>query len=211
MSSYNAYRSRMRILLSTSLHALGHTWSPRHIALDWAYILYKTDIKGLFFFELKSCTKFPILTPSDSRIIQAVTMQLIHVACILAHTISIPIVLALPATSPEVGQWVPPKAGDGMLSYICNTSERANSWNADRGPCPMLNTLANHGYLPRNGRNISKQMAIRVLDAVLNWDESVVSDLYDFAQPTNPEPSATTINLKQLTTHNILEHDASLR
>ncbi|KAK0639965.1 Chloroperoxidase [Cercophora newfieldiana] len=23
-----------------------------------------------------------------------------------------------------------------------------------RGPCPMLNTLANHGYLPRDGRNI---------------------------------------------------------
>jgi hypothetical protein len=75
----------------------------------------------------------------------------------------------------------------------------------------MLNTLANHGYLPRNGRDISKEMAIEVLDQVLNWDVTVVSDLYDFAQPTNPEPNATTINLKELTTHNILEHDASLR
>ena len=75
----------------------------------------------------------------------------------------------------------------------------------------MLNTLANHGYLPRNGRGISKDMAIKVLDEVLNWDETVVSDLYDFAQPTNPQPNATTINLKELTTHNILEHDASLR
>ncbi|PVI01009.1 Cloroperoxidase [Periconia macrospinosa] len=80
----------------------------------------------------------------------------------------------------------------------------------DRGPCPMLNTLANHGYLPRTGRGISKDMAIKVLDEVLNWDVTVVSSLYDFAQPTNPEPNATTINLKELTTHNILEHDASL-
>ena len=75
----------------------------------------------------------------------------------------------------------------------------------------MLNTLANHGYLPRNGRAISKDIAIKVLDDVLNWDVTVVSDLYDFAQPTNPVPNATTINLKELTTHNILEHDASLR
>lgn len=75
----------------------------------------------------------------------------------------------------------------------------------------MLNTLANHGYLPRNGRAISKEVAIKVLDDILNWDETVVGPLYDFAQPTNPAPNATTINLKELTTHNILEHDASLR
>lgn len=75
----------------------------------------------------------------------------------------------------------------------------------------MLNTLANHGYLPRNGRGISKDMAIEVLSSVLNWDESVVSKLYDFAQPTNPHPNATTIDLNHLTTHNILEHDGSLR
>ena len=75
----------------------------------------------------------------------------------------------------------------------------------------MLNTLANHGYLPRTGREISKDMAIKALDEVLNWDVTVVSALYDFAQPTNPKPNATTINLRELTTHNILEHDASLR
>ena len=23
-----------------------------------------------------------------------------------------------------------------------------------RGPCPLVNTLANHGYIPRDGRNI---------------------------------------------------------
>lgn len=28
-----------------------------------------------------------------------------------------------------------------------------------RGPCPALNALANHGILPRNGRDINLQMA----------------------------------------------------
>ncbi|RIB25458.1 Chloroperoxidase [Gigaspora rosea] len=28
--------------------------------------------------------------------------------------------------------------------------------NDKRSPCPFLNTLANHGYLPRSGENISK-------------------------------------------------------
>jgi hypothetical protein len=74
----------------------------------------------------------------------------------------------------------------------------------------MLNTLANHGHLPRDGKGISKQIAIDVLSSVLNWDVSVVSDLWDFAQPTNPEPNATSFDLSHLTTHNILEHDGSL-
>ena len=35
----------------------------------------------------------------------------------------------------------------------------AGVWSAPgpndiRGPCPGLNTLANHGYLPRDGRNV---------------------------------------------------------
>jgi hypothetical protein len=75
----------------------------------------------------------------------------------------------------------------------------------------MLNTLANHGYLPRNGKGISRAIAIEALDTALNWDASVTNPLYDFAQPVNPAPNATTIDLNQLTTHNILEHDGSLR
>ena len=75
----------------------------------------------------------------------------------------------------------------------------------------MLNTLANHGHLPRDGKGISKQIAIDALSSVLNWDISVVSDLWDFARPTNPDPYATSFDLSHLTTHNILEHDGSLR
>ncbi|RYP27141.1 hypothetical protein DL768_011293 [Monosporascus sp. mg162] len=110
--------------------------------------------------------------------------------------ICLPVVLPLTsafALPPDSGhKWKPPGEGDV------------------RGPCPMLNTLANHGHLPHNGKGIDKDMAIEALSSVLNWDVSIVSDLYDFAQPTNPNPNATTIDLNHLTRHNILEHDGSL-
>ncbi|KAH6616892.1 Chloroperoxidase [Boeremia exigua] len=38
-----------------------------------------------------------------------------------------------------------------------------------RGPCPMLNTLANHGYLPRNGRNITVEMFAEAIHTALGW------------------------------------------
>ena len=37
--------------------------------------------------------------------------------------------------------------------------------NDSRSPCPALNTLANHGYLPRDGKNIRPdvlQLALQV-------------------------------------------------
>jgi hypothetical protein len=35
--------------------------------------------------------------------------------------------------------------------------------NDSRSPCPALNALANHGYLPRDGKNISPDVLQRVL------------------------------------------------
>ncbi|KAK2768812.1 hypothetical protein FQN54_000670 [Arachnomyces sp. PD_36] len=74
----------------------------------------------------------------------------------------------------------------------------------------MLNALANHGYLPHDGKGISKEMVVDVADSVLNWDAGVVVGQYDLALPANPDPNATTIDLDQLTKHNVLEHDGSL-
>ena len=34
----------------------------------------------------------------------------------------------------------------------------------------MLNTLANHGFMPRDGKDINKKLAIDVLSEALNWD-----------------------------------------
>jgi hypothetical protein len=76
----------------------------------------------------------------------------------------------------------------------------------------MLNTLANHGYLPRDGKNIDLNTTINALGTALNIDEELSTFLYDEAITTNPAyPNVTSFSLDNLVRHNILEHDASLR
>ncbi|KAF1831889.1 Cloroperoxidase [Decorospora gaudefroyi] len=82
--------------------------------------------------------------------------------------------------------------------------------NDFRGPCPMLNTLANHGFLPRDGRNITKDNAIAGFNDGLNFKASLGALLWDQAIIANPEPNATFFTLDHLNVHNLLEHDASL-
>lgn len=74
----------------------------------------------------------------------------------------------------------------------------------------MLNTLANHAYLPHSGKNITLDDAIYALDAALNINDDVSRNLFSFAVTTNPEANATSFSLENLGRHNILEHDASL-
>jgi len=79
-----------------------------------------------------------------------------------------------------------------------------------RGPCPFLNTFANHGFLPRTGKYITqKNLADGLLNAV-NFDANISAFLFNFAASTNPEPNSTWFSLDHLTRHNVLEHDASL-
>ncbi|KAL1631274.1 putative Chloroperoxidase [Diplodia seriata] len=82
--------------------------------------------------------------------------------------------------------------------------------NDFRGPCPMMNTLANHGFLPRDGRNITKANAIRALGDGLNFDAALATIMWEQAIIANPEPNATFFTLDHLNRHNVLEHDASL-
>ncbi|KAI0442789.1 Chloroperoxidase [Xylaria telfairii] len=79
-----------------------------------------------------------------------------------------------------------------------------------RGPCPMMNTLANHGYLQRDGRNITRENAIKALADGLNFNPTLANIMFDQAIIANPEPNATYFTLDHLNKHNLLEHDASL-
>ncbi|PSK45369.1 hypothetical protein B9Z65_2509 [Elsinoe australis] len=79
-----------------------------------------------------------------------------------------------------------------------------------RGPCPMMNTLANHGFLPRDGRNITRANAYHALSTALNFENALTDVMFDQAIGVNPEPNATFFTLEQLQPHNLLEHDASL-
>lgn len=75
----------------------------------------------------------------------------------------------------------------------------------------MLNTLANHGYLPHNGKDITEQHTINALYNALGIEEELAVYLHQEAVTTNPAPNATTFSLNDLSRHDILEHDASLR
>jgi hypothetical protein len=74
----------------------------------------------------------------------------------------------------------------------------------------MLNTLANHGHLPRDGRNITKENAIAGLGSGLNFNATLAAVMWEQAIIANPEPNATFFTLEMLNVHNVLEHDASL-
>jgi hypothetical protein len=71
-----------------------------------------------------------------------------------------------------------------------------------RSPCPGLNTLANHGYLPRNGQNVTKAVLGPAIMSVYNLGEDATATLLALVPDT--------FTLDYLSTHNVIEHDASL-
>ncbi|CAG8628827.1 7012_t:CDS:2, partial [Dentiscutata heterogama] len=91
----------------------------------------------------------------------------------------------------------------------------AHEWQAagpddKRSPCPALNSLANHGYLPRSGENITKSQLIKALKEGLNASTAVAYYLVYSGLHGIGKPCAKTFNLDDLNQHNKLEHDASL-
>lgn len=75
----------------------------------------------------------------------------------------------------------------------------------------MLNTLANHGFLPHDGKDITREITENALFDALHINKTLGSFLFDFGVTTNPKPNATSFSLNDLGNHNVLEHDASLR
>ncbi|KAG1764604.1 Chloroperoxidase [Suillus placidus] len=77
-----------------------------------------------------------------------------------------------------------------------------------RSPCPALNALANHGYLPRDGKNIGPFALVRALktgyrlSTVLAYILSFGS-MYILGQ-------FKCLSLSDLARHNMIEHNASL-
>ncbi|EME39570.1 hypothetical protein DOTSEDRAFT_159937 [Dothistroma septosporum NZE10] len=79
-----------------------------------------------------------------------------------------------------------------------------------RGPCPMLNTFANHGMLPRDGRNITIEDVQYAMGKGLNYGEEIIKVTFEAAITTNPIPNSTWFDLWHLGRPHLLEHDASL-
>jgi len=83
---------------------------------------------------------------------------------------------------------------------------------SSRSPCPMLNTLANHGFLPRDGRNITKDDFNNAQVSALNFDPSLASGTTNamVAKLGSPENGSIAFDLSDFASHNHTEHDASL-
>ncbi|KAK9422061.1 putative Heme haloperoxidase family profile domain-containing protein [Seiridium unicorne] len=80
-----------------------------------------------------------------------------------------------------------------------------------RGPCPGLNTLANHGYLPRDGRKITLEILKDAMLDGFNIANSDAEGLFPQAIRTSPDyPNTDSFDLDNLGRHDILEHDISL-
>lgn len=74
----------------------------------------------------------------------------------------------------------------------------------------MMNTLANHGFLPRDGSNITKDTAISALGNGLNFDAELAGIMWEQAIIANPVANSSFFTLDHLNRHNVLEHDASI-
>ncbi|KAG6357818.1 hypothetical protein INS49_013697 [Diaporthe citri] len=79
-----------------------------------------------------------------------------------------------------------------------------------RSPCPMVNTLANHGYLPRDGLAITLQDLLTGFTNGINLDPSATLLVGTKALETSTTGDNSSFNLDDLNRHGIIEHDGSL-
>jgi len=78
--------------------------------------------------------------------------------------------------------------------------------NDSRAPCPGLNAMANHGILPRDGRNISMKVLRSALEDTFNFSPTLTRNTTDSLVRLY---GRDTIDLGDLCAHNVVEHDAS--
>ncbi|KAF3007318.1 hypothetical protein E8E14_005570 [Neopestalotiopsis sp. 37M] len=104
----------------------------------------------------------------------------------------------------------------GDASYAISEPEghhfMAPKANDSRSPCPGLNALANHGFLPRSGKNIDVTMVQNAAYQAHNFRTDVLTQA--FQQAVEFKLSTTgnfsTINLENLKKHDAIEIDGSL-
>ncbi|KAK7054392.1 hypothetical protein VNI00_003586 [Paramarasmius palmivorus] len=87
-------------------------------------------------------------------------------------------------------------------------SFRAPGPNDVRSPCPGLNTLANHGFLPRDGRNITIPMILQAGLDGYNLESNTIMAASKLGLLTSDDP--ITMSLDRLSAHGVIEHDSSV-
>ncbi|KAK3987000.1 Chloroperoxidase [Cladorrhinum sp. PSN332] len=90
--------------------------------------------------------------------------------------------------------------------YIHPTAEDS------RSPCPGLNTMANHGWLPRSGKNIDLASFQFAVKNAFNFEPHILDDVFDRVINFNftTTGNRSTFNLDDLKAHDTIEFDGSL-
>ncbi|KII91677.1 hypothetical protein PLICRDRAFT_105120 [Plicaturopsis crispa FD-325 SS-3] len=139
-------------------------------------------------------------------------LRTISNAVLNAYILSWDVLLTLLNTvtpSRPVGHVIPeghPGYGGQWPEYIAPTE------GDSRCSCPALNAMANHGILPRDGKNISFTALNKAIRATYNFAPTFCLFVPNFSSTfLGKSYSKGTFDLKDLDLHNIgIEHDASL-
>ncbi|KAJ7579896.1 Cloroperoxidase [Mycena floridula] len=107
-----------------------------------------------------------------------------------ASILSVALVIAGASAQDPAHPWIAPKSTDL------------------RSPCPALNTLANHGFLPRDGRNLTPDIVIQASQDGFNVAADVL--FFPARQSLTTGTTLETFTLDDIKLHNNIEHDASL-
>lgn len=80
-----------------------------------------------------------------------------------------------------------------------------------RSPCPGLNSLANHGFINRNGKHMTVPDLVAGGKAGLNMGADFMAAIGAAGILSNPNPAEGYFDLNDLNEHNFpIEHDGSL-
>jgi len=79
-----------------------------------------------------------------------------------------------------------------------------------RGPCPALNGIANHAFIPHNGKNLTVPLLVQVMGEVFNISPELATIVSELGLLTAANPASGHFDLDDLDKHNLFEHDASL-
>ncbi|KAK9781100.1 putative peroxidase [Seiridium cardinale] len=96
-----------------------------------------------------------------------------------------------------------------LNGYDFSKWEPAGS-NDLRCGCPAMNSLANHGFINHDGRNLTLQTVVPVLVDVFNLSEELATIVSGLGLATADDPSKGVFTLGDMNKHNNFEHDASL-
>ena len=138
--------------------------------------------------------------------------QFLRFACIFSIIIS---ASASPTQNDPFSHWYPPGPDDGTCppKTSSNYHQVANRQCAERSPCPMMNSLANHGFINHNGKNITRAQ----LDSLTTYigfgsdftDNITFGNLDDLGIPRTSPFDLSVLN--GANSHGRDENDASLR